>query len=79
MPAINEKHYSIPELAAQLGLDADTIRPFFETRPDVLKIHRPETRLKRSYTTLRIPESVAQQVYADLCRATTCRSRRRSR
>jgi hypothetical protein len=64
-----EKHYSINELAQKWGLDPDTIRPLFKDRPGVLKLHRPETRRKRCYTTLRIPASIAEKVHAELARA----------
>lgn len=64
--AITEKHFSIIELANLWGLAPDTIRPLFINRQGVLKIVRPESRRKRVYTTLRIPASVADKVYAEL-------------
>ena len=63
-----EQHYSINQLAALWGLDPDTLRPYFKARPGVLKIVRPEARLKRGYTTLRIPASIAEQVHRELVR-----------
>jgi hypothetical protein len=66
--AANEKHFSVIELAELWGLAPDTIRPYFINRPGVLKITRPETRLKRAYVSLRIPASVADRVYAELAR-----------
>lgn len=66
--AITEKHYSVPELAKLWGFAPDTVRPLFINRPGVLKIARPETRRKRVYISLRIPASVAAQVYAELAR-----------
>lgn len=66
--AITEKHFSIIELAKLWGLAPDTIRPLFINRQGVLKIVRPESRRKRIYTTLRIPATIAAQVYAELAR-----------
>jgi hypothetical protein len=65
MPAI-ERHYTCRELAALWQLSPDTIRELFRDIPGVLKISRPERRNKRVYTSLRIPESVAQKRHADL-------------
>jgi hypothetical protein len=63
-----EKHFSINELSALWGLDADVLRPLFRHRAGVLKIVRPETRRKRGYVTLRIPASVAEAVHAEMSR-----------
>ena len=65
----SERHYSVPELAALWGLSQDTIRSIFRGVPGILRIARPETRRKRSYTTIRIPESVAQRVHSTLGKA----------
>ncbi len=75
-----EEHFDLKYFAKLYHLHRDTLRPFFEDHPDVLKIVRPETRLKRGYTTLRIPRSVAEQVHSKLCSGIPlprCRSRRR--
>jgi hypothetical protein len=65
MPAL-ERHYTCHELAELWNLAPDTIRALFRDTPGVLKINRPERRNKRGYTSLRIPESVAQKRHAEL-------------
>jgi len=64
-----EKHYDSMELAKMWHLSDDTVRVLFSNLPGVLKFNRPETRNKRGYLTLRIPESVAAKVHAELVKA----------
>ena len=61
-----EKHYSVGELAWLWGLSENTIRRMFENEPGVLLWRSRETRSKRAYTTLRIPESVALRIHRRL-------------
>lgn len=61
-----EKHYSIGELAALWALSEKTIRRMFENEPGVLRWGSEETRFKRAYTTLRIPETVVLRVHRQL-------------
>ena len=61
-----EKHYSVAEIAELWQLSHDSIRRIFRDRPDVLKMSAAETRFKRGYCVLRVPESVVQKVHADL-------------
>jgi hypothetical protein len=65
MPAL-EKHYTCQEISALWNLDHATIRALFRDTPGVLKISRPARRNKRSYTSYRIPESVAQKRHSEL-------------
>jgi hypothetical protein len=65
MPAL-EKHFTCHELAELWNLGPDTIRHLFRDTPGVLKISRPARRNKRTYTSYRIPESVAQKRHAEL-------------
>jgi hypothetical protein len=59
-----EKHYSVDELATLWNLDPKSIRSLFRGEPGVLRFGRSAgTRLKRAYTTLRIPQSVMERVY----------------
>ena len=58
-----EKHYSVAELVELWGLSEKTIRRMFVSEPGVVKWGREETRFKRAYITLRIPESVVQRVH----------------
>ena len=61
-----EKHYSVPELAKIWFLSESTVRRIFIEEPGVLKLADKETRYKRRYTTLRIPERIAQRVHKRL-------------
>jgi hypothetical protein len=61
-----ERHYSVAELARLWGLSARTIRRMFENEPGVLQWGNSETRFKRSYVTLRIPETVVLRVHRQL-------------
>ena len=46
------------------NMDPKTVRRMFRGRVDVFHDPHPETRNKRAYTSLRIPESVAYAEYA---------------
>ncbi len=61
-----EKHYSVKELATLWNLSDRTIRRMFLGEPGVVEWGTCETRMKRGYKTLRIPQSVAQRVYGRL-------------
>jgi Fic family protein len=61
-----EKHYSVPELAKMWLLSRNTVRKIFLEEPGVLRLAHEETRYKRRYTTLRIPERIAQRVHRRL-------------
>jgi hypothetical protein len=58
-----ERHYSVGEIAERWGLSEKTIRRMFEDEEGVLQWGSPETRRKRGYITLRIPESVMLRVH----------------
>lgn len=65
-----EQHYSPKDLAQRWGLSETKIRRLYEREPGVLRIgepsHRVGRKLKRSYITMRIPESVALRVHRRL-------------
>ncbi len=63
-----EKHFQVPEIAELWGLSPDTVRKMFKDEPGVLKFGSSETRNKRGYVSLRIPESVVARVYARRCK-----------
>jgi hypothetical protein len=63
-----ERHYCVSEVAELWGLSERTIRRIFSDEPGV-KWESGETRFKRGYTTLRIPESVVQRVHRKLRKA----------
>lgn len=64
-----ERHYSVKELAELWNLSERTIRRMFVHEAGVLEWGTPETRMKRGYRTIRIPETVAQRVYRKLRKA----------
>lgn len=61
-----EKHYSVAELAHIWKLSQNTVRRIFENEPGVIKWGASETRFKRRYVTLRIPETVVLRVHRQL-------------
>lgn len=62
----SEKHYSVSELASLWGLSERTIRRMFENEPGVLCWGSSESRNKRGYKTLRVPETVMLRVHRQL-------------
>jgi hypothetical protein len=62
-----ERHYAVPEVAELWNLSSDVIRKLFEDEPGVMVIGDDARRGKRRYTTLRIPQSVAERVHRRLC------------
>ena len=68
----DERHFSPAEIAETWGLSPTKVRRMFADEPGVMKIGEPSRRvgrkLKRSYHTLRIPESVRDQVHQRLLR-----------
>lgn len=64
-----ERHFSPAEIAESWRLSVDCVRKIFENEPGVLVIGNPSpTRAKRSYTTLRIPQSVLDRVHRRMTR-----------
>lgn len=61
-----EKHYSVRELAHLWQLSEKTIRRIFENEPGVIMWGVGESRFKRRYRTLRIPETVVLRVHRQL-------------
>jgi hypothetical protein len=74
-----QKHYTPGELGELWHLAPSKIRELFTEEPGVIRIGEPSRRerrqLKRSYFTLRIPESVVERIHA---RLTSSNSRRRA-
>ena len=62
----NEKHYSIIEISKLWALSQRTVRRIFENEPGVIVWGCPETRRKRGYRTMRVPESVLLRVHRRL-------------
>jgi len=65
-----ERHLSPKEIGEAWGLSDTKVRRMFQNEPGVVLIGEPSRRLgrklKRSYHTMRIPESVAIRVYERL-------------
>ena len=61
-----QRHYSVAELAEAWKLSENTIRRMFEDEPGVLKWGTTESKYKRRYTTLRIPETVVLRVHRQI-------------
>jgi hypothetical protein len=62
----SERHYTIAEIAETWAISVDLARDTFRNEPGVLRIERPGTRVKRTYSTFRVPESVMIRVYTRL-------------
>jgi hypothetical protein len=65
-PLAFQKHYSVVELSKLWGFSQKTIRRLFADEPGIIKIAHEETRHKRGYTSVRIPEHVAKRVHRRL-------------
>jgi hypothetical protein len=61
-----ERHLSIPEISELWNLSPGAVRKIFRDRGDVLHLGTSETRSKRGYLTLRVPESVVVRVHDEL-------------
>ena len=61
-----ENHFKVPELARTWHMDPKTVRKMFKGKVGVVHKTNPERRNKRPYTTLWIPESMANAVYAQI-------------
>jgi hypothetical protein len=58
-----ERHYSVGEVAKLWHLSEKVVRKLFEGEDGVLTWGQPATRSRRSYLTIRIPESVLIRVH----------------
>jgi AraC-like DNA-binding protein len=67
-----EKHFTIPQVAQMWSMSETTARRLFEEEEGVLRVGLPSRRvarkLKRTYITLYVPESVLNRVHAHLSR-----------
>jgi hypothetical protein len=61
-----EQHFSCGQMSELWGLSPKVIRRIFCEEPGTLKLGEGETRHKRTYLTLRIPESVVRAVHKKL-------------
>ena len=60
--------YTPKDLAELWQLSEQSIRRLFQDEPDVFKLGDDNPRGRRGYTTLRIPEAVAQRVWMERAR-----------
>ena len=58
-----ERHYDPAEIAEAWGVNAETVRRIFRNEPGVLVISSDRKKYRKSYATLRIPESVLDRVH----------------
>lgn len=58
-----ERHYTIAEIASMWKLSKDAVRRLFQKEQGVLALGNSHSRVKRRYTTLRIPQSVLERVH----------------
>lgn len=61
-----ERHFTPTQVSQMWGLSETTIRELFADIPGVLKYEQPRLRGKRSYVSLRIPESILLQAHKRL-------------
>lgn len=66
LPAF-EPHFTVQQIAEMWNLSTDAIRRLFRGEPGVLEIKSEKSAYRRrSYTSLRIPRSVAERVHRRL-------------
>ncbi len=64
-----ERHFTVTEISELWHLDEKVVRRMFESEKDVLVFGPTESRYKRRYRSLRIPESVMLRVHDRLRKA----------
>ena len=64
-PEFFERHYTVKELADAWHMSATVLREWFINEPGVVKfgVKKLSKNRKRTYVSMRIPESVARRVY----------------
>lgn len=65
-PAPVERHFTAGEVAELWHLNVETVRRLFEHEPSVIVLQAPIGNGKRTYRTLRIPQSVLDRVHKRL-------------
>lgn len=68
---LDQKHYTVDQVADILNVSHDVVARLFREQEGVVKLTRPGSHTKRAYTTLRIPESVLNRVYAEMTAGVT--------
>ena len=69
VPTSTERHYSVAEVGEMWQLSPNAVRKLFQNEPGVLALGEPRPKFgrRRSYITLRIPQSVLDRVHRRLC------------
>lgn len=67
-PAAGERHYTPLEVADFWRVDVELVRRIFRDEPGVMVLQSPQKQGKRSYKTIRIPQSVLERVHKRLQR-----------
>ena len=67
-PVPAERHYTATQVAELWQFDVETIRRLFQDEPGVVVLQAPIKKGKRSYKTIRIPQSVLERVHKRLQR-----------
>lgn len=60
---LNERHFSVKDVATMWGLSPAAIRRMFRNEPGVLRFGKEKHGHQRDCVTLRIPENIAERVY----------------
>ena len=61
-----EPHFKVAQIAKIWGFSRETIRRLFKDEPGVIRLGRSESRFRRGYESLSIPESVVRLVHCKL-------------
>ena len=61
-----EPHFTVQQVAKMWNFGVDKVRELFQNEPGVLREGHDESRFRRAYYSLRIPESVVRRVHARL-------------
>lgn len=69
-----ERHFTVAEIGEKWTLSTDVVRKLFESEPGVTVIGEETPRGKRRYTTLRIPQSVAERAVQSKAKASRLKS-----
>jgi AraC-like DNA-binding protein len=59
---MNERPYTVAEVAALMGYSRQTVTRMFEKEKGVLIVERPETLHKKKHRSIRIPRAVYERV-----------------
>lgn len=58
-----EKHYTVAQLSRMWVFSESTIRRLFIKEPGVIRLSHQPTKKRRGYTSIRIPERIAERVH----------------